>query len=152
MTREFFEKELFPLLKADGVLTEEETDAMNSFSEKMLDDVALGHHKWYDNSGGYPEEFDTSKSPLKTLIDLVMCCDCLDAATDTVGRSYSRGKTLEEFLEEVQEGSGTRYAPWIVNLLERREVRVDINFLLQKGRENNYQDTYLLLRNMQDNI
>lgn len=112
-------------------------------------EVALGHHKWYDNSRGYPEDFDTSKSPLKALIDLVMCCDCLDAATDTVGRSYSRGKTTEEFLEEVREGSGTRYAPWLVDLLAREDVRADINFLLQRGREHNYQDTYLLLRNVQ---
>ena len=54
-------------------------------------DVALGHHRWYDNSRGYPEDFDTSKSPVKTVIDLVLCADCLDAATDTVGRSYSHG-------------------------------------------------------------
>lgn len=59
------------------------------------------------------------------MIDLVMCCDCLDAATDTVGRIYSRGKTLDEYLEEVRE---------------------DINFLLQKEREHNYQDTYELLK------
>ena len=119
-------------------------------STRQYAEVALGHHKWYDNSRGYPEEFDTSGSPLKALIDLVMCCDCLDAATDTVGRSYNRGKTTEEFLEEVREGSGTRYAPWLVDLLAREEVRADINFLLQRGREQNYQDTYLLLRNVQE--
>jgi HD-GYP domain-containing protein (c-di-GMP phosphodiesterase class II) len=119
-------------------------------STRQYAEVALGHHKWYDNSRGYPEEFDTSGSPLKALIDLVMCCDCLDAATDTVGRSYNRGKTTEEFLEEVREGSGTRYAPWLVDLLAREEVRADINFLLRRGREHNYQDTYLLLRNVQE--
>ncbi len=119
-------------------------------STRQYADIALGHHKWYDNSKGYPEEFDTSTSPVKTMIDLIMCCDCLDAATDTVGRSYSRGKTLDEYLEEVREGSGTRYAPWLVELLEREEVREDINFLLQKEREHNYQDTYELLKKMQE--
>ncbi len=121
-------------------------------SSKQFAEVALGHHKWYDNSRGYPEDFDTSKSSLKTLIDVVMCCDCLDAATDTVGRSYNRGKTTEEFLEEIREGSGTRYAPWLVDLFAEEEVREDINYLLKKRREHNYQDTYLLLRNVQDKV
>ena len=109
-------------------------------------DVALGHHKWYDNSRGYPEDFDTRNSPLKTLIDLVQCADCLDAATDTIGRSYSRGKTFDEFCEEIREGSGTHYAPWLYPLLSKPEVREDIIFLLTKGRNRNYHDTYQLLK------
>ena len=113
-------------------------------------DVALGHHKWYDNSRGYPEEFDTSKSPVKTVIDLVLCADCLDAATDTVGRSYNRGKSFDDFCAEVREGSGTRYAPWLPELLSEPEVRADIQFLLTKGREKEYFDTYQLLKSIHD--
>ena len=113
-------------------------------------DVALGHHKWYDNSRGYPEEFDTSKRPVKTVIDLVLCADCLDAATDTVGRSYNRGKSFDEFCAEVREGSGTRYAPWLHDLLSEPDVREDIEFLLTKGREKNYYDTYQLLKTIHD--
>ena len=113
-------------------------------------DVALGHHRWYDNSRGYPEDFDTSKSPVKTVIDLVLCADCLDAATDTVGRSYSRGKTFDDFCAEVREGSGTRYAPWLPGLLSEPEVREDIEFLLSKGREEEYCDTYQQLKTIHD--
>ena len=113
-------------------------------------DVALGHHKWYDNSRGYPEEFDTSESPVKTVIDLVLCADCLDAATDTVGRSYSRGKSLDDFYAEVREGSGTRYAPWLPDLLSEPAVREDIEFLLTEGREKEYYDTYELLKTIHD--
>lgn len=117
---------------------------------KKYADVALGHHKWYDNSRGYPEDFDTSSSHLKTIIDIVMCADCLDAATDTVGRSYQRGKSYDEFLAEIREGSGTRYAPWLYDLLSITEVREDIEFLLTDGREKNYHDTYVLLKSLQD--
>lgn len=109
-------------------------------------EVALGHHKWYDNSRGYPEEFDTSKSRLKTIIDLVLCADCLDAATDTIGRSYNRGKTMDDFIGELKEGSGTRYAPWLLDLVSREEVKKDLSFLLQVSRERNYRNTYHLLR------
>jgi HD-GYP domain-containing protein (c-di-GMP phosphodiesterase class II) len=116
-----------------------------SSSEKYAE-IALGHHKWYDNSRGYPEDFDTRNSPLKTVIDLVQCADCLDAATDTIGRSYNRGKTFDEFCEEIRGGSGTRYAPWLYPLLSKAEVREDIEFLLTKGRDRIYHDTYQLLK------
>jgi len=119
-------------------------------STAMYADVALGHHKWYDNSRGYPEEFDTSTSPVKTVIDLVQCADCLDAATDTVGRSYNHGKSLDEFCAEVREGSGTRYAPWLPDLLSEPEVREDIRFLLTEGREKEYYDTYQQLKTIHD--
>ena len=113
-------------------------------------DIALGHHKWYDNSDGYPEEFDARNSPVKAVIDLIQCADGLDAATDMIGRSYSRGKTLDDYIAEIREGSGTRYAPWLADLLGRPEVREDIEFLLKEGRNQNYQDTYMFLKDVNE--
>ncbi|MBE5872242.1 MAG: HD domain-containing protein [Lachnospiraceae bacterium] len=119
-------------------------------STREYADVALGHHKWYDNSGGYPEDFDTSKSSAKTIIDLVQCADCMDAATDNIGRSYNKGKTLNEFLTELSEGAGNRYAPWLVELFADKTAFDEIELLLTKGRRHNYRRTYYLLRNMQE--
>lgn len=119
-------------------------------STRRYSDVARGHHRWYDNSRGYPETFDTSRSPIKTIIDIVACADCLDAATDTIGRSYNQGKTLEGFQAELKEGSGTRYAPYLYPLFQRPEVQEDLNYLLTEGRQNNYKNTYLLLLNVQE--
>lgn len=121
-------------------------------STKDYAEVALGHHKWYDNAKGYPEEFDTSKSSLKTVIDLVLCADCLDAATDTIGRSYNRGKTMDDFIGELKEGSGTRYAPWLLELVAKEEVLADLLFLLEDGREKNYYNTYHLLKNVDQSV
>ncbi len=119
-------------------------------SVKRYVDVARGHHRWYDNSKGYPETFDTARSPVKTIIDIVACADCLDAATDTIGRSYNRGKTLEDFQKELEEGSGTRYAPYLSKLFQKPEVQEDLQYLLSEGRQNNYKNTYLLLRDVQE--
>ena len=119
-------------------------------STRQYADVALGHHKWYDNSRGYPEDFDTAQSPVKPIIDMVLCADCLDAATDTVGRSYNTGKQLDEFIAELKEGSGTHYAPWLWELISVPEVRADIEFILTNSRHQNYRDTYFLLRDMQE--
>ena len=112
--------------------------------------VALGHHKWHDNSRGYPEEFDITQSPLRVLIDIVQCADCLDAATDSIGRSYNKGKSLDQFLEELHDGSGTRYAPWLEELFALEDVHRDIEFLLTKERRHNYQKAYHILHGMQE--
>ncbi|MCR5120405.1 MAG: hypothetical protein K6B44_12400, partial [Lachnospiraceae bacterium] len=138
----------FNIIKSHPSMGKKLLEAHNRTREYV--DVAMGHHKWYDNKGGYPEDFDTSKSPYKTVIDLVLCADCMDAATDTVGRSYNKGKTLEDFRRELVAGAGTRYAPWLPALLEREEVITDVEFLLNQAREINYRDTYNLLKDVQE--
>lgn len=119
-------------------------------STREYADVALLHHKWYDDTKGYPSEYKSSDSKYKTIIDIIQCADCMDAATDTVGRSYSKGKTLVTFMEELKEDSGTRYAPWLYELLCHEEVFEDINYLLSEGRKRNYRETYNLLRDVQE--
>ena len=119
-------------------------------STRPYRDVALGHHRWYDNSRGYPEAFDTSQSPFKPIIDLVECADCLDAATDSVGRSYRRGKTLEDFTAEVLPECGAHYPPWLAGLLGDAETARGLRELLREGRNETYQSTYGLLRQMNE--
>ena len=119
-------------------------------STKAYAEVALGHHRFYDDSRGYPEDFKTMESPVKPIIDIVQCADCMDAATDSVGRSYNRGKTFDDYAVEVREGSGTRYAPWITDLFDREDVRRDMHFLLTTGRSETYRDTFILLKGVKE--
>ncbi|MBQ6903379.1 MAG: hypothetical protein IJQ26_02560, partial [Lachnospiraceae bacterium] len=101
---------------------------------------------WYNNKGGYPDDFDMETTPYKTLIAIIACADCLDASTDTVGRSYKEGRTLDHYLAEVHAGSGTRYAPYLAEMLADRDVRADIEMLLAKGRDENYRQAYHVLK------
>lgn len=117
-------------------------------STRPYRDVALGHHRWYDNSRGYPEDFDVTQSAVKPIIDIVLCADCLDAATDSVGRSYRRGKTLEDFIAEVLPECGTHYPPWLAGLLKDPDTVRDLRDILQEGRRETYQNTYALLSRM----
>ena len=119
-------------------------------STRQYAEVALGHHKWYDNSKGYPSDFDTGKSKVKTIIDLVLCTDCLDAATDSIGRSYQKGKQLSDFINELKEGSGTRYAPWLLTLFADPAAVEDLEYLLKEGRQQNYRNMYYMLREMHE--
>lgn len=97
--------------------------------------VALAHHRWYDDSMGYPFLYEDSVYPEKVIIDLVACADCMDAATGTWGRSKNRGKSLDDYISEVEEAAGTRYAPWLPELLRREEVRAQLERLLAKERD-----------------
>ncbi|MCR4762269.1 MAG: HD domain-containing protein [Lachnospiraceae bacterium] len=119
-------------------------------STRAYVDVILGHHRWYDNSEGYPEDFDTGKSPLKPIIHIITVADCMDAATDIIGRSYSRGKSFEMFEQELAEGSGTRYDPRFRTLLKEPEVRQGLLSILSEGRKTQYRNTWLLLRELQE--
>lgn len=111
--------------------------------------VAKGHHKWYDDSKGYPFQFETAGLPEKVIIDLVCCADCMDAATDTAGRSYNKGKTLEQYIAEVEEGAGTRYASYLVELLQKDEVIADLKYILSDTRNMIYRDAFIKLRKLQ---
>lgn len=84
-------------------------------------DVALGHHKWYNGKNGYPMSFDNTASPWRSCIDLVTICDCIDAATDNLGRNYRKNKTLQQVLEEFKRDAGTRYNPVMVKALVNDE-------------------------------
>lgn len=115
--------------------------------EKTKDyvDVALGHQRWYDGKGGYPEVYDPSKAKDRLVVDIVACADCLDAATDSVGRSYKKGKTLDDFIVELRGGSGTRYAPFLLELFEDEEIYRELEELLSSGRDDKYRHTYTIL-------
>lgn len=77
-----------------------------------------GHHKWYNGKGGYPADFDNTKSPVRFLIDIVTLSDCLQAATERVGRNYRIGKTFEVVMPELRAGAGTKYNPDLVALID----------------------------------
>ena len=111
--------------------------------------IALGHHRWYDDSNGYPPDFRLQDCEDRTVIDIVTVADCMDAATDAVGRSYKDGKTLDDFLEELRAGSGTRYAPYLVELLSVPEVKEDLDRLLVTCRDENYRKAFHLLEELE---
>lgn len=84
------------------------------------------------------------------IIDLTLCADCLDAATDSVGRSYRSTKTFEDFIAEVRPELGVHYAPWLLELIAPPDVRGDLERPLDEGRRETYRDTCYLLRAMCD--
>lgn len=115
----------------------------NMCIEQGICEVALGHHKSYDGKQGYPDDFDNTQSPVRFMIDLIRICDCMDAATDNIGRVYNKIKTLDEFVAELVNGAGFLYNPDIVALIHDDEALFnELAYICSAGRIAVYYEGY----------
>lgn len=105
-------------------------------------EAALYHHLWYNEEGGYPQGYHFQDTPNAILYQIITCGDCIDAATDTVGRAYSKGKTFDILLEELKKGSGIQYHPQLVKLFDHRELREEIEELITRKRKELYYQAF----------
>ena len=104
--------------------------------------AALYHHRWYNEQGGYPADVSYREEPDAILCQIVTCADCIDAATDSVGRAYSRGKTFEEMLEDMRRNSGRMFNPDLVALFDDASLCEDVENLLRYERERLYNQVF----------
>ncbi|MCR5250862.1 MAG: HD domain-containing protein [Lachnospiraceae bacterium] len=99
-------------------------------------DIARGHHRFYDGSGGYPVDYRPEDSPFRSAVDIIRICDCIDAATDHLGRNYKKTLHYDEICDEIISGAGTSYNPRLAQLLERSDaLKEKLRFLCTEGRE-----------------
>lgn len=112
--------EEYAIIKTHPALGAELLKIAPSLYEKYHD-TTLGHHKWYNGKGGYPENFDNTKSPKRILIDIITLSDCMQAATERIGRNYKEGKTFDMVMEEFRKGAGTKYNPDLVKFIDAHD-------------------------------
>lgn len=118
----------------------------NYFEAGCVTDVILGHHKWYDGTRGYPVGFDNTKSKYRFVIDMASVADSIDAATDSIGRSYANQLTLDDVIREIQEQAGTRYNPEIAAALDDRKLRDELADIVINRRKDVYYAVYLSMQ------
>lgn len=106
--------------------------------------AALGHHRYYDESKGYPSYYKRSNDLNQTILDILTVCDCIDAACDTIGRSYSKGIRFEKMIEEIRELKGMNYCPAVVELFDDASFFKEIQEMLPIIREDIYDYVSLL--------
>lgn len=112
--------EEYAIIKTHPALGAELLKIAPSLYEKYHD-TTLGHHKWYNGKGGYPEDFDNTKLPKRILIDIITLSDCMQAATEHIGRNYKEGKTFDMVMEEFRKGAGTKYNPDLVKFIDTHD-------------------------------
>ena len=132
----------FAIIKKHPALGAELLKIAPSLYEKFRD-TTLGHHKWYNGKGGYSEDFDNTKSPKRILIDIITLSDCMQAATERIGRNYKSGKNFDRVMEEFRRDAGTRYNPDLVNFIDAHlDVARDLAALINEGWVDIYFDIY----------
>lgn len=134
--------EEFAIIKKHPALGAELLKIAPSLYEKFRD-TTLGHHKWYNGKGGYPKDFDNTKSPKRILIDIITLSDCMQVATERIGRNYKSGKNFDRVMEEFRRDAGTRYNPDLVNFIDaHQDVARDLAALINEGWVDIYFDIY----------
>ncbi|WP_010256968.1 HD-GYP domain-containing protein [Treponema primitia] len=107
-----------------------------------IPDVVRGHHKDHNGKRGYPPDFDNTTSPYQFMIDICTIADCIDAATDTIGRSYQINRTADFIMNELIELAGDRYSTEAVEALKDPEIRSQITDALNNYRREAYYKAY----------
>lgn len=104
------------------------------YLERYVDFVE-GHHKYWDDKGGYPESFKLQESPYKNYINLLSICDMIDSTTDLKNRNYKNPLTFDQMIDELRKCSGTMYNPELVDLiLENKQLLKEIKEITTIGR------------------
>lgn len=116
----------------------------NTLLEEKYTPLILGHHKFYDGTGGYPEGYDNTKVKQRILVDILTISDCIDAATDILGRNYATGKSwIPVVRDELIRDAGKRYNKEIVNVLCNDVMTTtEIQYLTSLGRVKVYYNIY----------
>lgn len=95
----------------------------NDVRFNCIRDCARLHHRWFDESAGYPECAHTYNKPF---VNILSVADCIDAASDEIGRSYNDVKNLDELIAEFDGYRNTRYDSFIIDVLSKPEVYSEI--------------------------
>ena len=73
----------------------------------------------------------TTPPRLIVFIELIHIADSMDAATDSLERSYKGGIRFQQFLDELEQGRGSLYSPELVDLLHSDQaLQEDLTYLL----------------------
>ena len=107
---------------------------------QCIRDCAELHHLWYDGAGGYPRREHTVNKPF---VNILTIADCIDAATDTIGRPYGLGKTLDQVMAEFDAGRDTRYSGYVSDILHQEDIRRWLEYVICDRRQDIYCGLYL---------
>ena len=111
-------------------------------STAVFADVARGHHRRFDEKGGYPVDFSISSSPMGPMICLIAVADALVSSAEETASRYRPYVPYETACARLREGSGTRYAPFAVSLLNDPARREQMGQLLERWKKDAFADLY----------
>lgn len=103
--------------------------------------AALGHHKWYDGSRGYPDAYTRLECPARQMVDVVGLVDWLESRT-SFSSLTDVGLSFTQAVEEAVKLAGRRFSPLLTDLLRDKSVAKRLESALDRGRQSAYRLMY----------
>lgn len=91
-------------------------------STKDLAPAALGHHRWFDGQGGFPEAYHREQDAVLT--DIVSVADYIDEICNPGENYQSETVCPEEMLKQLRAFAGVRFSPFVAEAAARREEEI----------------------------
>ncbi len=109
-------------------------------STKSYADIAFGHHRHYDEMGGYPREFSREKCSDTVALDLIAVADFIEYRGNADGNAFREANSIEQILERLNQGRGTRFNPAVVDAA--LSAKEEIALFLSTARQEAYQQAF----------
>ena len=128
--RDFFETEyeMYQLHTISGY-----DDLRERKSTEIFADVALGHHRWYDGSGGYPEEYIRNDSPYRQMTDVEA------VSTELVMRFNG---DIDKITNDIMSGAGKQFSPLVTAYLQDTDLKCKLNDILERDSKELFFEIY----------
>lgn len=97
-------------------------------------EVALGHHRWYDTTRGYPESFKRLESACRQMVDVIALIDWMENVTETDQLYTGVEKSFDEALKEAVAQEGRQFSPLLTAWLRDPKVAKSIRQAFCDGR------------------
>ena len=102
-------------------------------STKVFADVALGHHRWYNGAGGYPDQYVRIDSQYRQMTDVTAVAAFLIEHFDG---------DADKLIQAVIAQEGTRFSPLVTAFLSDEQLKGEIRAILNAGDEPYYRAAY----------
>ncbi len=112
-------------------------------STRRYADIALGHHRWYDGSDGYPEEYHRGECPYRAMVDVISLADFLDRDEDDDAYILVHAPAFRDRLSEAEGLAGRRFSPMVTGWLRDQTLVKRLEELYRNGRREGYYRCFL---------
>ena len=111
-------------------------------STKSYAVAALGHHSWYDGSGGYPETYRRLQCPERQMVDVIGLIDWLENVTEAQYLFTGAKMTFDEAVRTAISLEGRRFSPLLTARLRDKHVAERLREAFREGRKEAYRTLY----------
>lgn len=104
--------------------------------------AALGHHRWYDGSRGYPDSYRRLESPCRQMVDVIGLMDWIENVTDAQYLLTGVKLTFEEAVHTAISMEGKRFSPLLIARLQEEQIVEKIKKAFEEGRAEAWERLY----------